>query len=157
MHHKKVLSKLEKEQMLDSYMKTTIKNACKEFYRNLRRERGNVKEVPIDEFTEDLSASDLGEEDLFPLLFVPTNNSVDRFTNHFFESISDDILFNTLQRMTDKQIKVLLLRCLVNFKFDMIAELCETSESSAKKINGVAKSRLFKLYANKSYCEELFD
>jgi len=40
--YKRELSRLEKEQMFDSYMKSAIRNYCKEFVRNYFKERGNV-------------------------------------------------------------------------------------------------------------------
>lgn len=150
MKYKRELSKLEKEQMFDSYMKTSIKNYCKEFVRNYFKERGNAKEVPLDEFTEELSASGPDDKDLLSLLLLSIDNPVEEFINSIKESISDDLLYKSLQKLTDMQVKVFCLKCLLNCKFDVIAKLCKTSVPSAKNINHAAKEKLFKLYSNNS-------
>jgi DNA-directed RNA polymerase specialized sigma24 family protein len=146
--YKRELSKLAKEQMFDSYMKSAIRNYCKEFVRNYFKERGNAKEVPLDEFIEELSTSGPDDKDLLSLFLLSVDNPVDEFINRIRESISDDMLYKSLQQLTDLQIKVFCLKCLLNYKFQIIAELCETSVPSAKNINHAAKVKLFRLYNN---------
>lgn len=146
MHYKRRLGKCEKEQMYDSYMKSFIINSCKEFLRNKCKERGNAKEVPLDDYSDELSIPGPDEKELFSLLLSTVNNPVDSFINEIKQSISDDTLYRSLQKLTDIQTKVLCLRYLLNYKFQIIAALCGTSEASAKKINRVAKDKLHRLY-----------
>ncbi len=150
MKHKRELSQLAKEQMFDSYMKSAIRNYCKEFVRNYFKERGNAKEVPLDEFTEELITPAPDNKDLLSLFLLSTDLPVDDFITSIRESISDDLLYKSLQKLTDLQIKVFCLKCLLNCKFNVIAELCKTSVPSAKNINHAAKEKLFKLYGNSS-------
>jgi DNA-directed RNA polymerase specialized sigma24 family protein len=150
MKYKRDLSKLAKEQMFDSYMKSSIRNYCKEFIRNYFKERGNAKEVPIDEFIEELSTSGPDDKDLLSLFLLSADNPVDEFINRIKESISDDLLYQSLQQLTDLQVKVFCLKCLLNYKFNLIAKLCETSVPSAKNINHVAKAKLLRFYSNNS-------
>lgn len=151
MHYKRGMSKCEKEQMYDSYMKSFIINSCKEFLRNKRKERGNVKEVPLDDYSDEIPIPGPDENELFSLLLSTVNNPVDSFINEIKQSISDEILYRSLQKLTDIQTKVFCLRCLLNYKFQIIAALCGTSEASVKKINRVAKDKLHRLYNSSSY------
>lgn len=73
MKHKRELSQLAKEQMFDSYMKSAIRNYCKEFVRNYFKERGNAKEVPLDEFTEELITPAPDNKDLLSLFLLSTD------------------------------------------------------------------------------------
>lgn len=148
MKHKRELSKLEKEQMFDSYMKSAIRNYCKEFVRNYFKERGNAKEVPLDEFIEVLSTTGPDDKELLALFKLSVDNPVDDFIYRIRESISDDMLYKSLQQLTDLQIKVFCLKCILNYKFQNIAELCDTSVPSAKNINHAARVKLLKLYNN---------
>lgn len=148
MQYKRGLSKLAKQQLFDSFMKSSIRNYCKEFVRNYFKERGNVKEVPIDEFIEELSVSGPDEKELISIVLLSADNPVDKFINRIRESISDDMLYKSLQQLTDIQLKVFLLKCLSDYKFHYIADLCKTSTPSAKNINHTAKAKLLKLYSS---------
>jgi len=108
----------------------------------------NAKEVPLDEFIEVLSTSGPDDKELLALFKLSVDNPVDEFIYRIRESISDDMLYKSLQQLTDLQIKVFCLKCILNYKFQNIAELCETSVPSVKNINHAARVKLLKLYNN---------
>lgn len=148
MQYKRGLNKLAKEQMFDSYMKSAIRNYCKEFVRGYFKERGNTKEVPIDEFIDELSISGPDEKDLLDMFILSADKPVDDFINRIRESISDEILYKSLQQLTDLQLKVFLLKSLSDYNFQIIAGLCKTSTLSAKNINHKVKAKLLRLYSS---------
>jgi DNA-directed RNA polymerase specialized sigma24 family protein len=85
---------------------------------------------------------------LISVVLLSDENAVDKFINRIRESISDDILYKSLQQLTEIQLKVFLLKCLLGYKFRIIADLCNTSTPSAKNINHTAKAKLLKLYSS---------
>jgi len=150
MHYKRGLRKCEKEQMFDSYMKTYIINSCKEFHRTIHKGKDYTKEVPLDDYIDELLVTGPDENELFSLLSFTADIPLDSLISEIKESISDELLYRSLQKLTDIQIKVFCLRSYFDFKFHIIAALCGTTEASAKNINRVAKNKLYRYYNSDS-------